>query len=208
MATRSRRSLGGLALRDGASRHNSLARRRRQSFGGDTKDEETTPQKPRRGLLDSTFGDGHRPSSVSRRQSFGGDALRSETPIRDRRAMLEAWRQARAGQNTDDNETKKRVRNDPPLPPSMAFTPNGKDRGYSRKVQRTHGGGLSQESDGYSISQNTQSANNYDEGSEMMSRSGASLLTSHTPLSRRSKLGSARRKSMSGRKILQTFEGT
>jgi hypothetical protein len=213
----SRRSLGGAlgggALRDGASRSNSVAGgRRRQSFGGGAKPEETTPQKQRLGLLDSSFRDGtlgssgSRAASAPRRQSFGGDALRGETPIRDRRAMLQAWRVARTGQNGEENETKKRARNDPPLPPSSAFTPNSKDRGYSRKLPRsTHG--LSQDNDDYSRSQNSQSMNYYDDDSDNGGRAGGSLLSSRTPLGRRGKLGSARRQTMSGRKILQSTEG-
>jgi hypothetical protein len=136
----SRRSLGGGArsvLKDSSSRYNSLASGRRQSFGGGA-DGETTPQKPRRGLLDTAgFRDGSLPSSASRsasaprHQALDGDALRSETPIRDRRAMLAAWRQARAGQRGEDTETKKRTRGDPPLPPSSSYTPNSTDHGGS-----------------------------------------------------------------------------
>jgi len=206
----SRRSLGGLALRDGASRVNSVSGRRRQSFGGGTKNEETTPQKQRRGLLDSAFREGSvgcsgsRAASAPRRQSFGGDALRSETPIRDRRAMLQKWREARAGQTGEENETKKRARNDPPLPPSSAFTPNSKDRGYGRKLPRTNA--FSQDSDEYSHSQNSQSLTYYDDESENASRASGSLLSARTPLGRRGKLGSARRQTMSGRKILHTAE--
>ncbi|KAG7338295.1 kinesin motor domain containing protein [Nitzschia inconspicua] len=78
-----------------------------------------------------------RSSSVPRRQSFGGSGLLSrnnsatnlkstETPIRDRRAMLEAWRKAKGGETVCVNgedaasvETRKRTRGDPPpLPPS------------------------------------------------------------------------------------------
>ncbi len=186
-------------LRDSASRHNIIASHRRQSFGGQVKESETTPQKSQKSLLDSSvFREGSlsssstRAISAPRRQSLGGDALRGETPIRDRRAMLEAWRQARAGNSTNEEvETKKRIRNDPPLPPSNAFTP------IHRKLQRINN--YSQESETPSQSSIVQS---HDEEFENQSRTG-SLLSSRTPRERRGKLGSARRHSLVGRNVGQ-----
>lgn len=182
-----RASLGGGALRECSSRYNSLAGRRRQSFAPVANDD-ISPQKPRRGLLDTT--------GLS---STRGDGLRSETPIRDRHAMLQAWRQARAGNRGEEVDTKKRTRADPPLPPSAAYTP-------SRKIQRTQG--FSQDSDELvQPSQNsTPSIAFYDDESENTSRGGTTLLSARTPLSRRAKLGSARRHSLMGRSVAR--EGT
>ena len=181
------------ALRDGSSRYNSLAGRSRESFGG-TEDGGNSPQKMRRGLLDTT---GYR----TRRQSLGGDALRSELPIRDRRAMLQAWRQNKASQREEDNDSKKRSRGDPPLPPCSSHTSNSDySFGNSRKLQKslTH----SQESDDQgSFSQNSafSVANGYDDESVNHSKGSGSLLAARTPLKRRGKLGSARRQSLMGR---------
>jgi hypothetical protein len=192
-------------LRDGSSRYNSLSARRRQSLGGGlAKESDTTPQTSQRSLLDS-YGSrenlhgssANLAGSAPRRQSLGGDALRGETPIRDRRAMLEAWRQARAeNRDHEDVDLKKRCRTDPPLPPSNAFTPN------RRKVRRTHD--FSQESEGFSqhSSRVDQTLQYYDDETENQSR-GSSLLTSRTPISGRGKLGSARRHSLLGRNIGQ-----
>jgi hypothetical protein len=121
----------------------------------------------------------------------GGDALRGETPIKDRRAMLEAWRKARRG--GEDTEPKKRTRADPPLPPTN-----------SRKIQRTHASNSQDSEDQQiSLSQNSSasySINYYDDETEN-SRAGNSILSSKTPRGRRVKLGSARRKSLMGRNI-------
>ena len=184
-------------LRDSSSRHNSLAGRRRQSVGGallPTNGEATTPQKVGRSLLESTTASYSssvgRGSYVSRRQSFGGDSPAGETPIRDRRAMLEAWRQARQGngnEQTADVDTKKRPRTDPPLPPSHSMTPNG------RKLQRT------QYSQDEAFSHSSGMAF-YDDDVENQSQ-GSSLLTSRTPIGKRRGLGSARR-SLLGRNIV------
>lgn len=186
------------ALRDSSARFNSLAANRRQSMGGQGKDSETTPRKSHTSLLESTgFREGSlssssiRAVSAPRRQSIGGDALRGETPIRDRRAMLEAWRQARAGnRGNEEVDNKKRARNDPPLPPSNAFTP------VPKKLQRANN--YSQESE--TPSQNS-SIPFYDDENEQHSRA-SSLLTSRTPMGRRGKLGSARRHSLLGRNVV------
>jgi hypothetical protein len=192
-------------LRDGSARYNSLSARRRQSLGsGLSKGSDTTPQKSQGSLLDA-YGSrenlhgssANSAGSAPRRQSFGGDALRGETPTRDRRAMLEAWRQARVGnRDQEDVDVKKRCRTDPPLPPSNSFTPN------RRKVQRTHD--YSQENEGFSQQSNrgNQTLQYYDDEAESQSR-GSSLLTSRTPIGRRGKLGSARRHSLLGRNIGQ-----
>jgi hypothetical protein len=184
-------------LRDSSSRHNSLAGRRRQSIGGSLlpkNGEDMTPQKAERSLLESTTASYSsssvgRGSYVSRRQSFGGDSPAGEAPIRDRRAMLEAWRQARQGNGNEqpaEVDTKKRPRNDPPLPPSHSMTPSG------RKLQRTQ---YSQE-EAFSHSSGMAF---YDDDVENQSH-GSSLLTSRTPIGKRRGLGSARR-SLLGRNI-------
>ena len=186
-------------LRDSSSRHNSLAGRRRQSIGGPLlpkNGEVTTPQKAERSLLESTTAAYSSSSAVgrgsyaSRRQSFGGDSPAGETPIRDRRAMLEAWRQARQGNGSNEQpaevDTKKRPRNDPPLPPSHSMTPSG------RKLQRTQ---YSQE-EAFSHSSGMAF---YEDDVENQSQ-GSSLLTSRTPIGKRRGLGSARR-SLLGRNI-------
>lgn len=200
-------SIGGgaprAALRDGSSRYNAFNSRRRQSFGGSS-DGETTPVKPRRGLLDSVnFRDASvqstslRASSAPRR-SFGGDAMQTEAPIRDRRALLENWRKARAARQygADDGEQRKRTRADPLLPPTS-----------SRKVQRTTI--TSQENEDTTLSQNSnasQSTQFYDDESEN-GRAGSGLRSVRTPRSRRGKLGSARRHSMMGKNVINNAEG-
>lgn len=160
--------------------------------------DETTPQKERRGLIDSSaFRDSAfssssvRSSSVPRRQSLGGDSLRSGTPVRDRRAMLEAWRQARAGnRGTEEDETKKRVRNDPPLPPSGA----GGFTSVSRKLARTNSHNTEHETIG------SGSIAFYDDEAESASR-GSTFLSSRASMGRRGKLGSARRHTLLGRNV-------
>ena len=100
---RSRMSLGGGALRRGTPLVDSSSRYNVRSSLSASDDEHhhNTPQK----LYSSNS---QRSSSVSRRKSFGGDGLLSRsnfhitatgsgTPIRDRRAMLEKWRQSRSG---------------------------------------------------------------------------------------------------------------
>jgi hypothetical protein len=184
-------------LSDGSSRFNSLSGRRRQSVGGAylPKDAgETTPQKVGKSLLDSTSASYSssvgRASSVSRRQSVGGDALQGETPTRDRRAMLEAWRQARQGNRDPEREavvdTKKRARIDQPLPPSNSMTPS------RRKFPRTN---YSQED---SVAQ-TRGMAFYEDDVENQIH-GSSFLTSRTQTGVRRGLGSARR-SVLGRVI-------
>lgn len=170
-----------------------------------TRENDQSPQKTQRSLLDSygsrenlLVSSSNVTGAPPRRQSLGGGALRGETPLRDRRAMLEAWRQARVeNRGHEDVDTKKRSRAEPPpLPPSTAFTPSG------RKVQRTHD--YSQESE--RLSQHSsgwdQTIQYYDDEADNQSR-GSSLLTSRTPISRRGKLGSARRHSLMGRNIGQ-----
>ncbi|OEU17114.1 hypothetical protein FRACYDRAFT_184776, partial [Fragilariopsis cylindrus CCMP1102] len=141
-------SLGGGALRRGgaplvdnsASRFNARA----LSTASDDEYAHTTPQKSSRAAHQDSR---QRSSSSSRRQSFGGDGLLSRsnyhttvassgTPIRDRRAMLEKWRNSRgggsstpvpppaggdrvgSGNDASSIETRKRTRGDPPLPPT------------------------------------------------------------------------------------------
>ena len=180
-------SLGGDAARgafkDGSSRFNSYTSRRRQSFGGLNNDDETSPLKHRRGLLDST---GYR----------GGDSLRTETTITDRRAMLEAWRQARAAKqsNGEEGENRKRTRADPLLPPTD-----------SRKIARTHISSQNSEDQQAPLSQTSTasySVQYHDDESEV------SLLSARTPRGRRGKLGSARRQStLMGRSLVNINEG-
>ena len=197
------------ALRDGSSRYNTgnVSVNRRQSHGGvvNGKDglennSQTTPQKNRKTLLDSSaFRQGTlsssstRAMSAPRRQSFGGDALGPEAQTRDRRAMLEAWRQARAGNRSgDDDDTRKRARNEPPLPPTSTCTP------VHTKVQRT-ATGICNISGSQTPSQ-TSYIQCYDEDSDYQNRTGT-LLTSRTPVGRRGLLGSARRNSLVGRNV-------
>jgi hypothetical protein len=223
-----RGSIGGSILRDSSSRYNSSissSSRRRQSFGGGggggDNELSTTPHKPR-GLLDSSSsvlsGLRDEPSarttrstSLPRRESFGGDNLRSETPVKDRRAMLAAWRVAKTGNRepneTDVDTTKKRNRGyeAPPLPPT--------DYHQSRKQQKVQqhmhldGGDeplpLSQNS---AVSQSIQYYD--DETTGDFSRAGSSLLSARTPSSRRrGLLGAARRKSFAPRSMVQPAEG-
>lgn len=188
------------ALRDGSSRYNTLvSSRRRQSIGGANRDDEITPQKPHRGLLGGAVSSsGNRALSAPRRLSMGGASMAGDTPTRDRRAMLEAWRQARNGNRAGDEiDSKKRNRIDPPLPPSAALTPT------SRKFQRT-GSTLR---DVQSHSQQTPgSIDYYDDEMDNYSR-GSSLLSSRTSIGRTGKLGTARRQSLLGKSIGQPCEG-
>lgn len=132
---------------------------------------------------------------------MGGDAGAAggggtPTGIRDRRAMLEAWRQARQGSSSSLHsiepaaevvDHKKRPRAEPPLPPSHSMTPS------RRKLPRTH---YSQEEN---FSQGSGMAF-YDDDVENHSQ-GSGLLTSRTtPRGNRRGLGSARR-SLLGRNI-------
>ena len=228
----SRLSLGGndsrSVLRDASSRYNSSlssASRRLKVSSPGGRDGEETPQKTHRGVLDSydfrssLLGDASsrtRSASAPRRQSFGGDALalRSETPQKDRRAMLEKWRQARAaGNRGQDTENKKRSRgaDTPPLPPGMyTNTPSSSSaeaNAYqSRKFQK-----VQQEADDTlsQISGFNQSINYFDdESGSDMGRSGGSRLIARTPSrSRRGLGGPARRKSVMPGTILQAPEG-
>jgi hypothetical protein len=203
-----RMSLGGASrnvLRDSSSRCNSSLA---SSF-----DEDGTPQKTRRGLLDmSGISDGPstrgRASSVGRRQTLGGgsDALRSDTPSKSsRREMLAAWRQSRKG-GGDDTENKKRIRgNDaPPLPPSFntSSTPASEHGTYqSRKHQRV------ESEEPLALSQNSApspSVHYYDDESvSEVSRGGISMTSARTPLVRVGRLGSARRRTLLGRSTIQ-----
>ena len=191
-------------LRDGSALYNSLSSKRRKSLGSGMKVEsDSSPQKDQRSLLDSycsrenLLTASREPAkSGARRQSFGGDAFRGETPIRDRRAMLEAWRQARAEKSHDNLDTKKRSRADPPLPPTNGFTP--KHRKFHRTQDSSQESGvLSQLSTG-----TDQTLHHYDDEAENQSR-GSSLVISRTPINRWGHLGSARRHSLLGRNIGQ-----
>jgi hypothetical protein len=153
-----------------------------------------------------------RSSSAPRRQSFGGEGLLShhrqlgngtntgETPIRDRRAMLQAWRQAREGESNSIDATRKRTaRGEPPLPPTskhpkMAMTATSAASAAS----------LSQ--DEHRSRHST--VNYFDDDDENRTIGGGStiLFSVRTPSSRRG-MGSARRKSILGRSVFQSNDG-
>ena len=216
----SRLSLGGSesrsVLRDTSSRYNSTLSSMPRG--------EETPQKVRRGLLDSyefrggLLGDTSsrsRSASAPRRQSLGGDALRSETPQKDRRAMLEKWRRDRAaGGRGHDIDTKKRTRGTetPPLPPgSYSNTPSTSSAAdinayQSRKFQK-----VQQESDDTlsQISNFNQTIHYFDdESASDMGRSAGTRRTGRTPRKGRGLGGPARRKSVMPGTILQAPQGT
>jgi hypothetical protein len=189
-----RKSLGGpsrVVLRDSSSRYNQ---------GEEEDDFAETPPKPRLGLLDKT---GYRSSSAARRQTLGGNSLKSETPAKDRRAMLAAWRQSR-NEGPEEVDTRKRTRNDPPLPPSGYA--NGDQLSSSRKQQRFEENTSVEKP----LSQNTYPGTSihYDDDESEGYYSARSAKTAYTPLGRSSRLGSARRKTfMGGRSLLPRAEG-
>lgn len=228
-------SLGGgsetrSVLGDGASRHNSslsLSARRRQSFGG--REEDGTPQKSHTSVLDTyevrgsggLLGDSasrRRSVSAPRRQTL--DAQQSETPQKDRRAMLTAWRQARATGNPDGGENKKRTRglDTPPLPPSAyasAGTPSSATADFTSYTIRKQRKVQQELEDTISLSHASVGAQStiqyYDGDSASDDRAGGSLLTSRTPSGKRRGLGAAaRRKSsaMPPRSVVNAAEGT
>lgn len=226
---RSRMSLGGGALRRGGAPlvDNSSHFNVRSSELSDD-EYHTTPRKSSR-LQDSRL----RSSSVSRRQSFGGDGLlsrsnhrttsaTSETPKRDRRAMLEKWRQSRGDEDSTPAarggagdalsvETRKRTRGDPPLPPSSkthrSATSTHSLYPPSQEKQHCNGGKHDYHS------QKKQSTIEYYDDDDMESTrpdghaTTTSILSARTPSSSRSRrttMGSARRKTtVLGRSIVQ-----
>jgi hypothetical protein len=162
-----------------------------------------------------------RSSSVPRRQSFGGEGLLSahrqhingnnsgETPVRDRRAMLQAWRQAREGDSSSIDATRKRTaRGDPLLPPSSKHPkvtmPSGSSNVGATLPHEHRYTGLEQMEN-----RSHQSAlNYYDDDEENRTIGGSShiLFSARTPSSRRA-IGSARRKSILGRSVVHSNEG-
>jgi hypothetical protein len=168
----------------------------------------------------------HRSSSVPRRQSFSGSGLISlsavvnsnstATPIRDRRAVLEAWRKARCGETSNTGnvedlssiETRKRTRGDPLLlPPSSKHYRTNMSHDYACT------------SFGQSLHQNShpRAAETQYQNSILSSNltidycdndiENRSAFTARTPSSRRGTMGSARRKSLMGRNIYHVNEG-
>jgi hypothetical protein len=167
-------------------------------------------------------------SSVPRRQSFGGSGLLSlstavnsystETPIRDRRAVLEAWRKGRVVDTASDGVTedpssilsRKRTRGGtaPLLPPSSKH--------YRTNLSQDH----ASNSFGQSFHQNNHHGETevHSESSNLSSRMAidycdndvenhSSIFTARTPSTRRGTMGSARRKSLMGRNIYHVNEG-
>jgi hypothetical protein len=234
-------SLGGGALRragaplvdNSASRFNA----RSSSAASDDEYAHTTPQKSSRAAHQDSR---QRSSSSSRRQSFGGDGLLSRsnyhitatssgTPIRDRRAMLEKWRNSRGGSSTpvpppaggggsgsgsgndaSSVETRKRTRGDPPLPPTSkvlrSTASTHSHYSHSQENQQYNGGNHD------SHSQIQQSNIEYYEDDMESTRTGdngttTNLLSVRTPSSSRSRrgtMGSARRKTtLLGRNVVQ-----
>lgn len=205
-------SLGGGALRRGGTPLLDSSSRFNSRSGNESDDEnQTTPNKSA-----SKYGSNRRrSSSAPRRQSFGGDGLlsrsnftsntTSETPIRDRRAMLEKWRQSRAGATSAPSDasgagdvssvdTRKRLRGDPPLPPSSKQHRSMAHSHYSHSQETSH----------YSTGGTIEY---YDD--DMESRGTgyvASVLSGRTPSSsRRTTMGSARRKTpLLGRSVIQS----
>eukprot|EP00980_Cylindrotheca_fusiformis_P000370 scaffold91_cov127-Cylindrotheca_fusiformis.AAC.30 len=198
-------SLGGGpargALRDASSRYNSFKHRRRQSLGGSSDGGETPVKCRARGLLGDpvNFREGSASSirsSSTPRRSIGGDTVQNGTPIRDRRAMLENWRKARAArhQGADDMEERKRTRGDPLLPPTS-----------SRKIQRIMLSSQEYEDMAFSQGSNASTSVQYFDDEEN-SRSGSAFRSSRTPRGRRGNLGSARRHSLMGRNLMNSTE--
>ena len=155
------------------------------------------------GMTRDGLSSGTRDSSASRRQSVCCGVSQSETPKSDRRAMLEAWRQARAGA-IDGVEPKKRNRMQEPLfllPNSNLNTPSTKDfaRRKQQKIEIQENATLSQPT-GESLLVKCSDNENANEV--------VSLMSARTPLGRRPKgLGSARRKTFLGKPVLQVSEG-
>ena len=235
---RSRMSLGGGALRRGGAPlvDNSASRFSARSSSAASDDEyaHTTPQKSSSAAHHDSR---QRSSSSSRRQSFGGDGLLSRsnyhttaatsgTPIRDRRAMLEKWRNSRggssapvpsggggggSGNDASSVETRKRTRGDPPLPPTSkvhrSTTSTHSHYSYSQENQQYNGGNHDSNSQ---IQQSN--IEYYDDDMESTKAGGygttTSLLSVRTPSSnrsRRSTMGSARRKTtLLGRNVVQS----
>jgi hypothetical protein len=230
----SRMSLGGGSetrgvLGDGASRYNSslsLSARRRQSFGG--REEDETPQKSHTSILETyeVRGGGFLGDSAPRRRSVSAprrqtmDAQQSETPQKDRRAMLAAWRQARATGNPDGGENKKRTRglDTPPLPPSAyasAGTPSSATADLSSYTVRKQRKVQQEMDDTISLSHASAGCQStiqyYDGDSASDDRAGGSLLTSRTPSGKRRGLGAAARRKSSAlppRSVVNAAEGT
>lgn len=175
----------------------------------------------------STTSSNHRSSSAPRRQSFGGSGLLSrsntaahtastiETPIRDRRAMLEAWRKARGGDacggDPSSVETRKRTRGDPPpLPPSSKqhrttlsqdHVSNASAVYYVHQTHHNHH--PTADLNSQSSMRSNQTIDYYDNDIE-----NRIAITARTPSSRQGTMGSARRKSLMGRNIYHVNEGT
>jgi hypothetical protein len=169
----------------------------------------------------------YRSSSVPRRQSFGGSGLLSrttavnsnsiETPIRDRRAVLEAWRKARGGDTSDADvaeyassfETRKRTRGDPPLlPPSTKHYRTNLSQDHATTAfgqilhQNNHHRCTEVQSQSSVLSSNL-TIDSCDNNTE-----NHSTFTARTPSSRRGIIGSASRKSLMGRNIYHVNNGT
>jgi len=212
-------SLGGGALRRGGTPLVDSSSRLNSRYDTGSDDENSiTPRKSSASSYSSTR---RRSSSVPRRQSFGGDGLLSRgnyvtssatsgTPIRDRRAILEQWRQSRAAAAgtggarapADDApvvDTRKRYRGDPPLPPTSKQPRSMTSNTHSHYAQN-----YSQESNLYS---NGGGIELYDD--DMDSRTtgyaATSVLSGRTPSSsRRTTMGSALRKTpLLGRSVMQ-----
>ena len=234
---RSRMSLGGGALRRGGAPlvDNSASRFNARALSAASDDDyaHTPPQKLSRAAHQDSR---QRSSSSSRRQSFGGDGLLSRsnyhttvassgTPIRDRRAMLEKWRNSRgggsstpvpppaggdrvgSGNDASSVETRKRTRGDPPLPPtSKVHRPTTSTHSHYTYSQENHGGNH----DSHSQIQQS-NIEYYDDDMESTKTGGygttTSLLSVRTPSSSRSRrgtMGSARRKTtLLGRNVVQ-----
>lgn len=167
--------------------------------------------------------DRRRSSSMPRRQSFGGgEGLLSqhrqllnggnsgETPLRDRRAMLQAWRQAKEGDcNSIDTSRKRTARGEPLLPPTSKHP-----RSTLTTTSNPSGGCLSNERHYSGVEQTENRShhstiNYYDDDAENRTIGGSShiLLSARTPSSRRG-MGSARRKSILGRNVGHSNDGT
>jgi hypothetical protein len=227
MSSRRRMSLGGGALRRNVlAEHSSTANviSNSQRFTLSIQEDCGTPQKSIE-LDGSTYGSAsskRRSSSVPRRQSFGGNSLLShgiaanqssaETPIRDRRAMLEAWRRARGGDGASVGagdpssvETRKRTRGDPPLlPPSSKQhrTTLSQDRTSLSGTQSLYQPHHPSDINSQASLRSTHTIDYYDQDAE-----NRGAFTAHTPSSRQGTIGSARRKSLMGRSIYHLNEG-
>jgi hypothetical protein len=135
-------------------------------------------------------------------------ATSSETPIQDRRAMLERWRQKNSTATVSssvETETRKRIRGDapPPLPPSSKQhrTTMSQESSASYSQYNNHGDSMIDHH-----SQSRQSTiNYYDEETE-----NRTYLSARTPSSRNGMGSAARRKSTAllGRSVASRPEGT